>query len=123
MPMLERVEGTALMQLGELDAAERALEQSIDDARARKAEFELSLALDALALLRAIRNEPKESLEAERDEILERLDVVAVPQVPIPERASLNSYPAPGASFSFSRSLTARDVGDLIPRGTGLRTK
>lgn len=88
VPMLKRIEGSALMQLGEFDAAAQALEQSVRDARAEKAVYELSLALDALALLRTLRNEPADELVAERDVILGRLDVVSVPSIPLPERAS-----------------------------------
>jgi tetratricopeptide (TPR) repeat protein len=87
VPMLERVRGAALVQLGELDEAEEALEESMRAARERKADYELALALDALVTLRALRDEPSEVLEAERDEIFERLDVVSVPAVPLPERA------------------------------------
>ena len=85
--MLKRIEGSALMQLGEFDAAEQALEQSVRDARAENAVYELSLALDALALLRTLRNKPADELVAERDVILGRLDVVSVPAIPLPERA------------------------------------
>ena len=86
--MLERIEGSALMQLGQLDAAKQALEQSVEDAREQNAVYELSLALDALALLRTLRNEPTEKLVAERDDIFEQLDIVSSPSVPLPERAA-----------------------------------
>ena len=88
VPMLERIEGSALMQLGQLDAAKQALEQSVEDAREQNAVYELSLALDALALLRTLRNEPTEKLVAERDDIFEQLDIVSSPSVPLPERAA-----------------------------------
>jgi class 3 adenylate cyclase/tetratricopeptide (TPR) repeat protein len=90
-PMLRRIRGSALMQQGELHEAEESLEASVREAREIGADYELALALDALVALRVLRDEPTEVLEAERDEILERLDVVSIPAVPLPERARLLS--------------------------------
>ncbi len=75
--LLRRACGTALLRLGELDAARRELELAVVTARERGEDYEVALALDVLAGI--------EPLEAERqiehDEILGRLGVVRLPSI------------------------------------------
>ena len=84
-PLLLRVRGYALAQLGAREAAAEALEASAAQARAQDVPFELALTLDALltlptdavgARLRAGR------LRRERDEIVARLNIVRLPIPP-----------------------------------------
>ena len=82
-PLLQRVRGYALAQLGAPEAAAEAYEASAAQARAQDVPFELALTLDALltlptpdapgARLRAGR------LRRERDEIVARLNIVRLP--------------------------------------------
>jgi tetratricopeptide (TPR) repeat protein len=98
VPMLERVRGEALMQLGRVDEAEEALTESLAVARARGADYEVALALDGLVALRDSRNEETTTLEAERDEIFARLGVASVSALRPPYwlRVSLSTPVASG---------------------------
>jgi tetratricopeptide (TPR) repeat protein len=84
LPMLHRIHGWALMQLGKLADADLALNESLKAGRARKADFEIALTLRAMARLAALRHEdvPRE-LQTESALIMDRLGVVHVsePQV------------------------------------------
>jgi tetratricopeptide (TPR) repeat protein len=87
-PMLHRVKGYALMQLGEMEAAREALERSLEHGRARRAEYEVALTLDALVQLTDLERQPvPKELVAESQTILDRLGVVSVPEVPVPTLA------------------------------------
>jgi tetratricopeptide (TPR) repeat protein len=82
-PLLQRVRGYALAQLGSAQAAAEALEASAAQARAQDVPFELALTLDALLTL-PVPNAPGARLRAsrlrrERDEIVARLDIVQLP--------------------------------------------
>ena len=57
-PQLQRVRGCALAQLGRLSEARVALQESVDGARDREAEYEEALALHGLARIAAIEGEP-----------------------------------------------------------------
>ena len=85
-PMLHRIKGYAHMQLGELAAAREALTQSLEDGRARQANFEVALSLRALAELERLEDSvaPDDAI-IESQGILARLGVVSVPSVPLPE--------------------------------------
>jgi len=86
-PQLERVRGYALAQLGDGDAAREALEHSLSAARARGADYDVALTLQALLRLHAIDGGPvPEGAVEESGAILERLGVIAVPAVPLPPR-------------------------------------
>jgi tetratricopeptide (TPR) repeat protein len=86
--LLNRVRGSALLQLGRLEEARVILETAVAEARQRNASYELALALDALATLAGLTGEEAEELEQERDAILERLGVVSTPELPLPALAA-----------------------------------
>lgn len=85
-PMLHRIRGLALMQLGRLEEAGPALEESLSAASRRRATFEVALTLRALRDLSAMQGEvPEPRREAEADELIEGLGIVWMPKVPLPE--------------------------------------
>jgi class 3 adenylate cyclase/predicted ATPase len=80
VPLLQRIRGLALARLGATDEASDALDMSLLIARARGADHEIALTLDALTALHRVTGEDHdEALDEERDAILERLGVIAVP--------------------------------------------
>ena len=83
-PTLHRVRGLALLQLGRFDEARAALNESLEGARSAGADYEVALALDALAALARLEGESVETVERERDAIFTRLGVVATPEIPLP---------------------------------------
>jgi class 3 adenylate cyclase/tetratricopeptide (TPR) repeat protein len=86
VPSVQRIRGLALMRLGRLEPARSALEQSLEVARRRKAEYEVALTLRALAQLGVLEGEDPAALWEESDEILDRLGVEWVPEIPgLPE--------------------------------------
>jgi class 3 adenylate cyclase/tetratricopeptide (TPR) repeat protein len=87
--LLHRVRGFAFAQLGDLGSAEEELEASLADARALEEDYEVVLTLDALQHIasRTGRSEPAER-RAERDALLGRLDVIALPEAPVAPRAA-----------------------------------
>ena len=87
MPLLHRVRAYALMQAGRLDEARMALEESLAAARARQADHELGLTLRATADLAHQAGEDGDPVALKEGEaILDRLGVIAVPDVPLPVR-------------------------------------
>jgi tetratricopeptide (TPR) repeat protein len=82
--LLHRVRGFAFAQLGDLASADEELEASLADARAQEEDYEIAVTLDAL-LHMASRTGRSESAErrAERDALLGRLDVIALPEAPV----------------------------------------
>jgi tetratricopeptide (TPR) repeat protein len=80
-PLVQRVRGFVLAQLGDRDGAERALHASIDAARAQDSNYELAVSLDALLALRP--GAARGAAAARRDALLARLDVVALPAPPL----------------------------------------
>jgi class 3 adenylate cyclase/tetratricopeptide (TPR) repeat protein len=86
VPLMNRVRGYALMQLGNLGESRQALEQSLDIARRRRAEYEVALTLRAMVELAALEGQPSWDTASESQAILSRLDVAWVPTVPgVPE--------------------------------------
>ena len=81
--MLQRTEGCAYLQLGQLEKARTALELALEEARSRSLDYEAALVLDALTALSRASGEPTEDLRRERDAILERLGVVGIPEIPL----------------------------------------
>jgi class 3 adenylate cyclase/tetratricopeptide (TPR) repeat protein len=82
---LHRLMGLALLQAGKVDEAAQSLTTSLQLARAAGSGFEVALSLKALAAT-AESDEAAEASRSEAKEIFERLGVVSVPEVPLPER-------------------------------------
>ena len=80
-PLLERLRGCALAQLGERAAAAAALTNSLDLARALEAPYDVAAALSALAAL--VPDDPRTPIRRrERQAILDRLGVVRLAAPP-----------------------------------------
>jgi predicted ATPase/class 3 adenylate cyclase len=94
-PLLHRVRGYALTQMGRFDEAAEALEESLLAARNRSAEYEVALTLRATADLARVSGRP-EPIEARSESraILEGLGVVALPEVPLPAAADTSGRSA-----------------------------
>jgi tetratricopeptide (TPR) repeat protein len=87
-PLLRRIEGLALLALGDLEAAEAALEKSLSSSRDAGSEFEVLLALEAKRLLAVARgDEASASEDAEASSIRDRLGIVSIPEM-VPSFAS-----------------------------------
>jgi class 3 adenylate cyclase/tetratricopeptide (TPR) repeat protein len=86
--MLLRVRGSALLQLGRIEEAHGALDESLSEARARGADYEAALALDSLRVLGRLTGDETAVCDEERSAIFERLGVVAVPALPLPAIAA-----------------------------------
>ncbi len=84
-PLLHRIRGWGLMQLGDLPAARKALEQSLQAAREMDAAYEVGVTLTSLARLDRLEGRTQEpELWAETRRIYERLGVLSVPFAPLP---------------------------------------
>jgi class 3 adenylate cyclase/tetratricopeptide (TPR) repeat protein len=82
--LLHRVRGFAFAQLDDLASAEDALEASLAEARAQAEDYEIAVTLDALERLAARTGRPElPSRGAERDALLARLNIAALPEAPI----------------------------------------
>jgi ATP/maltotriose-dependent transcriptional regulator MalT len=81
--MLYRIRGYALLQRGDADAAESALEESVRIAREADASYELAQSGRARARLRAQRGAESADDERGAAELLEQLGVVSLPDVPL----------------------------------------
>jgi len=83
-PLLFRLRGYALMQLGRLEEAEDALWVSLESARSREADYEVAMSLQALMRLDRLRGRaPQAAVETEHRDIVERLGIVAEPLIPL----------------------------------------
>jgi tetratricopeptide (TPR) repeat protein len=83
-PLLHRLRGYALIQLGQTVAARHALEAGLTTGRARHAQYEVALTSRALSQLTELeRGVPDANADAEAQVLLARLGVVAVPEVPL----------------------------------------
>lgn len=79
-PLVERVAGLARLALGDLPAAEAALERSLSSSREVGSDFEILLTLEAKRLLALARGQqPPSGEQAEVESIRDRLGIVAVP--------------------------------------------
>jgi ATP/maltotriose-dependent transcriptional regulator MalT len=86
LPLLHRVRGYAHVQLGDLTTARVAMEESLDAARARGAEHEEALTLEALNQLDSALGLPIDAAREEaRAALFDRLGIVATPEVPLEE--------------------------------------
>jgi tetratricopeptide (TPR) repeat protein len=81
--MLYRIRGYALLQTGDVDAAESALEESVRIALEADASYELAQSVRARARLRAQRGTESADDERRAAELLEQLGVVSLPEVPL----------------------------------------
>jgi class 3 adenylate cyclase/tetratricopeptide (TPR) repeat protein len=77
-PLLHHVKAVALAQMGQSAAARAELDIALEGARAAELPLETVFALDALELL-----DPSPGRRRERDALLERLDIVALPGPPL----------------------------------------
>ncbi|MCW2667133.1 MAG: tetratricopeptide repeat protein, partial [Frankiales bacterium] len=92
--VLDRLAGCALAVSGQLPEARARLENAVRTAREADAKFELALTLDALSVVGSLAGMDEAACAAARreaDEVLMRLDVVAVPRPPM----------QPGGSFEL----------------------
>jgi class 3 adenylate cyclase/tetratricopeptide (TPR) repeat protein len=90
--VLHRVAGYAHMQLRDLATARSDIEQSLEVARARQADFEVALTLRAFTELTRLEggdDAAAAEFEAQSQEILDRLGVVSLPRVPLEEGDAL----------------------------------
>jgi tetratricopeptide (TPR) repeat protein len=97
-PLLQRVRGFALAQLGSRSAAAAAFEASITEARAQDAPFELVLTLDALLALDVHGARLQAERRRERDEIVARLDIVRLPTPPLAPATAATAVAAAAAA-------------------------
>ena len=82
-PALLRSRGYALAQTGDPGGASAVLAESLELARTERAEYEIALALEAIARVDRLRGRiPDPAAERERSTILTRLGVPRVPPVP-----------------------------------------
>jgi hypothetical protein len=83
-PLLHRVRGYALAQLGDLEGAKAGFAESLRAGRARGADHEVALTLHAIVRVALIEGETVDpEVDAEIRALLERLHIVAVPVVPL----------------------------------------
>ncbi|MCC7215632.1 MAG: tetratricopeptide repeat protein [Burkholderiales bacterium] len=83
--LLERVRGHALLRKGDVAGAQAALTASLAAARARRDLQETALALHSLCIAHSCAGEePPPELAAERDALVARLAIRALPPVPTP---------------------------------------
>jgi class 3 adenylate cyclase/tetratricopeptide (TPR) repeat protein len=87
VPLLHRIRGISLVQLGRFDEARDSIVDSVVHARAESADYEVALGLDSLVTLGLLDGELAEEAERERDGIFGRLGVVSAPGIPLPVSA------------------------------------
>ncbi len=85
--MLHRLRGYALMQLGDLDEADAAIDVSVQAARGAGASYELALSLEARASLADLRRTSAREAASESATIFQQLGVVSRPGVPVSAKA------------------------------------
>jgi class 3 adenylate cyclase/tetratricopeptide (TPR) repeat protein len=81
--LLHRLRGYALAQSGDLEAADEALQESLETARAAEETYEVALTLEAIARLAELRGVDGSAQARESSALLARLGVVSTPQVPL----------------------------------------
>jgi tetratricopeptide (TPR) repeat protein len=83
-PLRFRIRGYALAQLRRLDEARAAFDQSLEAARSLGQDLDVAVALDALTQLSGmVGSAPSAEAGLERDAILERLGIDALPEAPL----------------------------------------
>jgi class 3 adenylate cyclase/tetratricopeptide (TPR) repeat protein/predicted ATPase len=93
-PLLHRIRGYALAQLGGVDEARAELDRSLQAGRGRNARYEIALTLDAIARVTELEGAADGAHRAEADELLAALGVIRVPTVPL-GTPSQRTLPAP----------------------------
>ena len=83
VPLLQRVRGYALARGGDLAAARAAFDASLSASRARGADHESAMTLQALVRLAHLEGTDASGLYEESGRLLEELGVIAVPAFPI----------------------------------------
>ncbi len=86
IPLVLRMRGYALAQRGDPAAAEASVRESLAAARELGAEHEVAFAVDALLRMALTDGRPAEEMRHERDELVDRLGIVATPEVPLPAK-------------------------------------
>jgi class 3 adenylate cyclase/tetratricopeptide (TPR) repeat protein len=81
--LVHRIRGYALIQEGELEAADEALAQSLEVARSADETYELALTLEAIGRLKELRGEDGSGEAEEAHALLGGLGVVSTPEVPL----------------------------------------
>jgi hypothetical protein len=81
-PLVDRLLGYGLMQTGELEAAGKAFERSLEGARRREAIHDVALGMLGHARMHRSIGEPDLKLEAEAGELMAHLGIRAVPAYP-----------------------------------------
>jgi class 3 adenylate cyclase/tetratricopeptide (TPR) repeat protein len=83
-PLLHRLRGYALIQMGQPVAARQSLEAGLETGRARHAQYEVALTLRALSQLTELEGGvPDAMADSEANAILARLGVVSLPETPL----------------------------------------
>ena len=82
LPMLERLRGWALLQLGETAEASRLFDRVMSDAKRRGDDFEQALTIDGLIAARSSAGHPTGELERELSLLTKKLGIVAIPSFP-----------------------------------------
>ena len=93
LPLLHRVRGYALLQLGDYDGAEQCLDESLRIAREGESSYEIALSLQAFARLRERAGADAKPEEVEAAELFQALGVVATPEVPVSPLATQSRLP------------------------------
>ena len=83
VPLLQRVRGYALARGGDLAAARVAFDASLSTSRARGADHESAMTLQALVRLAHLEGTDASELYEESGQLLDELGVIAVPAFPI----------------------------------------
>jgi class 3 adenylate cyclase/tetratricopeptide (TPR) repeat protein len=86
---LRRLRGYALLQSGDVPAAQRALDEALSTATASGASYEVALTLEAKARLAALADWDDDGAREEAEKIFRGLSVVVTPQYPLPGATSL----------------------------------
>jgi predicted ATPase/class 3 adenylate cyclase len=82
LPMLDRLRGWALLQMGRTADATALLERAVADAEVRGDDYEHALTLDALIVARSAAGQPTHELERERSLLTKKLGIVTIPSFP-----------------------------------------
>ncbi|HEX5949707.1 MAG TPA: hypothetical protein VFZ96_01800, partial [Actinomycetota bacterium] len=117
-PLVERVRGYALIQLGDLAGAREALEASLRAGRERGAEHEVAFTLQGLLRhARVAGSAPGDGWRTESGVLLERLGIVAVPAVPLPPPGSGTAEGGPTSGPPSVETLGQRrlNAGSNLP--------